>query len=122
MTPHEIDLFISNLDQNKGSDIYGISPKLIKLAGPALSNLLATIFNKCIEEGNFPDVLKVSKIIPLHKGDSIFEVNNYRPISLLPIISKIFEKLIFERLLGFHHNIIYSIKTNLVFRKINQQN
>ena len=100
-TPHEIDLFISNLDQNKGSDIYGISTKLIKLA--------ATIFNKCIEEGNFPDVLKMSKIIPLHKGDSIFEIINYRPISLLPIISKIFEKLIFERLFGFitEHNILY---------------
>ena len=94
-TPHEISIIIANFDQNKSSDIYEISPKIIKQAGPALSNLLTIIFNKSIKEGIFPDASKVSKILPLHKSDSVFEVSNYRPISLLPIISKIFEKLIF---------------------------
>ena len=51
----------------------------------------------------------MSKILPLHKSDSVFEVSNYRPISLLPIISKIFEKLIFVRLNEFKtkHQILY---------------
>ena len=71
---------------------------MTKQAGPALSNLLTIIFNKYIKEGIFPDALKVSKILPLHKSDSVFEVSNYRPIPLLPIISKIYEKLIFVRL------------------------
>ena len=90
-----------NFDQNKISDIYEISPKIIKQAGPALANLLTIIFNKSIREGVFPGALKVSKILPLHKSDSVFDVSNYRPISLLPIISKIFEKLIFVRLNEF---------------------
>ena len=108
-TPHEISIIIANFDQNKSSDIYEISPKIIKQAGPALSNLLTIISNKSIKEGIFPDALKVSKILPLHKSDSVFEVSNYRPISLLPIISKIFEKLIFVRLNEFitKHQILY---------------
>ena len=49
----------------------------------------------------FPDAVKLAKIIPLYKEDSKFETTNYRPISLLPIISKIFERLIFNRLNDF---------------------
>ena len=59
--------------------------------------------------GVFPDVLKVSKIIPLHKGGSTLEVNNFRPISLLSIFDKIIEKLMHKRLYDFldEHNILY---------------
>ena len=63
-TPHEISIIIANFDQNKSSDIYEISPKIIKQAGPALSNLLTIIFNKSIKEVIFPDGLKVSKNSP----------------------------------------------------------
>ena len=67
--------------------------------------IYSIIFNKSIKEGIFPDALKVSKILPLlHKSDSVFDVSNYRPIPLLPIISKIFEKLIFVRLNEFITN------------------
>ena len=45
--------------------------------------------------------MKVAKIIPMHKGDSALSVGNYRPISLLPIFSKIFERLIYNRLIDF---------------------
>ena len=64
-------------------------------------SVLSTIFNRCILEGIFPNALKLAKILPIHKGDSRFEASNYRPISLHPIISKIFEKLIFSRLNDF---------------------
>ena len=89
------------MDSKKSIDIYGISTKFIKLAGPDVIEVLSSIFNRCILEGIFPNALKLAKIIPIHKGDSQFETSNYRPISLLPIVSKIFEKLIFNRLNDF---------------------
>jgi len=48
-----------------------------------LAHYLATSFNKSLEIGNYPDVLKVAKIIPLHKGGYHTDLNNYRPISIL---------------------------------------
>ena len=100
-TPHEVHLLLQQIDSKKCADIYGISAKFLKLAGHVLTEILSTIFNRCIQEGIFPDALNLAKIIPLYKGDSKFETSNYRPISLLPIISKIFERLIFNRLNDF---------------------
>ncbi len=51
--------------------------------------------------GIFPDKLKIAKVIPLHKKDEETLFTNYRPISLLPAISKIFEKVIFKQLYNF---------------------
>ena len=57
----------------------------------------------------FPDVLKIARVIPLYKSGDINDITNYRPISLLPIISKIFEKLIHKRFVNFldKHNVLY---------------
>ena len=81
----------------------------MEMAGPTLSTILTIIFNESITEGIFPTALKVAKVVPIHKGESIFEVSNYRPISLLPIFAKILEKLMFTRLNDFiqKQNIIY---------------
>ena len=59
--------------------------------------------------GVYPDLLKIAKIIPIHKGGSTPDINNYRPISLLSIFDKIIEKLIHKRLYSFleSHNIMY---------------
>ena len=59
--------------------------------------------------GVFPDALKISEVIPIHKGGSTEEVNNYRPISLLSVFDKIIEKLMHKRLYEFlqEHNILF---------------
>ena len=85
--PEELMKLLNNLDITKSSDIYDFSPKLLKIAAPAVCLPLTIIFNQCLEEGIFPDPLKVAKVIPVHKGNSTFNPSNYRPISLLPIIS-----------------------------------
>ena len=71
------------------------------MSAAAISSNLSIIFNKAIQEGVFPDLYKSSKVIPLFKNGSTLSVTNFRPISLLPIISKVFEKLIFIRLSSF---------------------
>ena len=60
--------------------------------------------------GVFPDTLKIARVIPLFKSGDRNDISNYHPISLLPVISKIFEKLIHSRLISFldKHNVLYS--------------
>ena len=100
-TPDEISKIITDLDGKKSSDIFNISPDLVKLNNQSISQILTIIFNISIREGCFPTAMKQAKIIPIHKGDSVLSVGNYRPISLLPIFSKIFERLIYNRLVTF---------------------
>ena len=100
-TPDEISKIINNLDSKKSSDFFNVSPEIVKLSKNVVAECLSIIFNRCIREGNFPDLLKIAKVIPVHKGDSVLNVANYRPISLLPIFSKVFERLIYDQLIGF---------------------
>jgi hypothetical protein len=71
--------------------------------------IITKLFNMSISQGKFPDALKNAKVIPIHKDDSRSEMSNYRPISLLPTLSKIIEKLMYARLIDFFtkHNILY---------------
>ena len=79
----------------------GISTKTIKTIKAALIKPITLIINQMLTTGIFPDKLKIAKIIPLHKKDEETLFTNYRPISLLPAISKIFEKVIFKQLYNF---------------------
>ena len=95
----DVKIFISKLNNSKGTYF---SPRVLKLVTDILSPTLAFIFNKCLSEGYFPKELKVAKIIPLYKNKgSISEISNYRPISMLSVFSKIFEKLIHKQLTNF---------------------
>ena len=98
--PGEVAKIILNLDASKSGDLYGITPRLIKMA-PEMGTNLSIIFNIAIEKGVFPHLFKRAKVIPIHKGESKMIPSNYRPISLLPIFGKIFEKIIFARLTNF---------------------
>ena len=107
--PYEIDDIISKLGSNKSGDLYGITSIFVKSGGLPLTQILTSLFNKSISQGIFPSALKCAKVIPIHKGDSIFETSNYRPISLLPIFSKILEKIMYSRIIKFieKFNILY---------------
>ena len=62
-----------------------------------------------LESGGYPNLLKLVKVVPIHKGGSTKDINNYRPISLLSIFDKIIEKLMHKRLYTFleDNNILY---------------
>ena len=100
-SPHEIFLIICSLKDSKSSDIFGITTKFVKLANQAIVSNLSILFNQSIKEGIFPQLFKLAKVIPLFKANSPLTVSNYRPISLLPIFSKIFERLMYNRLISF---------------------
>jgi hypothetical protein len=109
VTTDEVIKLTSKLDITKSEDIYGINPRLVKLAGPYISDILTYIFNRSFQSGIFPNNLKKTKVFPIHKADSKMTTSNYRPISILPIISKILERLMHKRLVNFFekHDTIY---------------
>ena len=77
----------------------GINSKLLKCCHYALLQPLTLIINQSLNTGTFPDKLKTAKVIPIYKGKdlNINDLNSYRPISILPVISKIFEKVVYQQ-------------------------
>ena len=96
----EIYKIISSLNSNKSCGSNSIPTKVLHLQDQ-ISNHLATVCNLSFSSGVFPAFLKTTKVIPIHKQNSKLEVSNYRPISLLSNIDKIFEKLMHSRLIEF---------------------
>ena len=94
-TEEEVWTTIRNLEDGKSSDI---PIKLIKNCAPVITPILTKYFNRFMQTGDFPDVLKIGKITPIFKKGDQEKFENYRPISTLPIFGKIFEKLIYSRL------------------------
>jgi len=76
------------------------------------------IFSKCIENSVFPDNLKVAKVTPIFKAGDSTKVGNYRPVSVLPIFSKILERIIYNRIYSHLIKITYYSHGNLAFKKI----
>jgi hypothetical protein len=74
---------------------------MLKYTALDLSPVLCLIVNQSLSTGIFPDKLKIAKVIPLYKKDDPCCMNNYRPISLLPCLSKIFEKVVFKQLYNY---------------------
>ena len=89
--------------------IEGISVKLLKYFAPVITNPLTLIINQSLTMGIFPSKLKIAKVLPLLKKNDPYIMDNYRPISLLTTISKLFEKVAFNQLFEYFHknNLFY---------------
>ena len=75
-----------------------ISGNFLKIAFAVISSSLLKIFNVSIETNTFPDAWKIARVAPIYKEGEKSEKSNYRPISVLPVISRLFEKLIYDQL------------------------
>ena len=75
--------------------------RMLKLYGKSIACPLSLIFQSVLNDGVFPDDWKKSNIVPCHEKDSKSLIKNYRPISLLPIFSKVFEVLIYNSLYNY---------------------
>ncbi len=95
----------NNLKNKKNSSM---PIKFVKLYAVELSIILSKLFNLSIKTAVYPNALKTAMIAPIYKSGCAEIISNYRPISLLPLINKIFEKPLYLRLLNFfdHCNII----------------
>ena len=101
VTKNKIEICIKSLDSKKLPDIYEMSPKFQKDISETTSQALCELFNKSFSKGAFPDHMKLAMVIPIYRGKSKLEVSNYRPVSVLPILNKVLEKLMSNRLVSF---------------------
>jgi hypothetical protein len=99
---------LTKIDRNKTNDIFKIKPAILQDLKEFIAPILETLFNKAIDEQEYPDVLKITKLIELYKTEDKTNPANYRPISLLPIIAKVFDTIINKQLMSHltTHNII----------------
>lgn len=109
-TPFEIEKTISAIPTRKSPGPDKIPVTLLKECSGELSVILSNLINSSVEQGTFPQLLKQAEIVPVFKKGDRKGLENYRPIALLSIFSKIYEKVIYERTTNFLnvHNIFSS--------------
>lgn len=100
-THQEIERLIKGLKSKNSKGHDEITNTILKSIYPSILHALFIIFNKSLSTGVVPDYMKLAIVKPLYKSKSIFEIKNYRPISLLPVVSKILEKIVHNRLIKF---------------------
>ena len=100
-SPDEIHNIIANFENKLSCGLDGIPPKVVKMFPESLIDCLTHIFNISLSSGQYISAFKKSKVVPIHKKKSKADMNNYRPISLLPVLSKILEKIMHIRLYSF---------------------
>ena len=97
----DIGKIIQNLNPNKAHGHDNISIGMLKICGSFIYGPLELIFKEALSTGLFPSHWKKRNIVPIHKKGDKQILKNYRPVSLLPICEKIFERLIFNELFNF---------------------
>ena len=116
VTISQVYQFLTSLSSNKATGVDKISSKIIKIASPAIADSLTHIFNQAVTLSSFPDEWKTARVVPLYKNGQRNLAGNYTPISVLPVISKIMEKILYDQLYNYLSNFnLSSVIINLVF-------
>ena len=110
---------ITNLDSSKASGPDSIPVVVLKNCEPEFSYILAKLFNNCLKESCFPDCWKVSLVVPVFKNvGERSTAKSYHPVSLLSVVSKVFERLVNNRIVdrlencGLFSNFQYSFRSS----------
>ena len=94
----DIEKELSNLNVKKASAFKNVTPKVLKASIESCSEVLTKLFNNTILTSTFPDKLKVADVSPIFKKDDPQKSKNYRPASVLAVVSKIFERLLYKQM------------------------
>ena len=105
----EIFKELNNLNINKATQNTDIPRKIIKENSDIFGDFIFSNFNCCINTSSYPSLLKRPDITPVHKKDSKSEKNNYRPVSILSNISKVYERIMFKQMSEFFEISFFSI-------------
>ena len=113
----EFSKIVGSLKNKKSSGNDGISNEILKCSSPIIEKYLVQSFNGCIEKQVFPECLKIAKVLPLFKKGDESQPSNYRPLSLLSSLSKVFEKLLHKRMVKFFNKNNLFTPVQYGFRK-----
>ena len=104
VSPDQVNSIIATLNNTSACGFDQIDTFIIKLIRPEVVPAITHILNLSIIEKKFPSTWKKSKIIPLHKKDDPLDPKNYRPVAIVPFISKILERAIFNQISSYLEN------------------
>ena len=97
----EVVNLVKGIDGGKATGLDNIPCKLLKIAADVVAPSLTCIFNQSLLTGIYPSDWKLAKVTPIFKTGSKTDLNNYRPISVIPAVAKIFEKIIYDQLYNY---------------------
>ena len=121
ITPEMVKKVITNLDSSKASGPVCIPVEVLRNCEPDLSYILSEVFNTCLKESCFPYCWKVSSVVPVFKNiGERSTAKNYRPVSLLSVVSKVFEKLVNNRIVDHLEKSGFSFIASMVLGLLNQ--
>ena len=110
VTENDVTDLLKDIDVSKATGPDGISPRLLKEAGSAISKRLSKLFNLSLETKTVPDIWKRANVIPIYKKGEKTKIDNYRPISLLSCVGKLCERVVFKYVFNyFRTNFLLSI-------------
>ena len=121
ITPDEVKNILLSLDDNKATGPDNIPAKLLRCSAPQICSSLCDLFNLSLKCGKIPAAWKISNVVPIPKKGLLKVVSNYRPISLLSIVSKVFERCVYNRLIAHVDSPSTFIISNSAFSEANQQ-
>ena len=101
VTSQDFEIKIKELNSKKASIENDIPVKILIGSNDIVSNYISDIYNDCKNDGNYPHSLKLADVTPIHKKNEKTLLKNYRPVSLIPITSKIFEKNMYNEIYGY---------------------
>lgn len=117
VTLHEIQNIVKGFNNSKSEDVFGLSNFLLKHIIEDVSNPLTYLINWMLNAGTYPECLKVTITVPIHKKGDVNSLNNYRPIALVAVVSKVIETVLRNQLVNYfeHHHLLSS--SQFGFRK-----
>lgn len=98
---HEVVDIITSLKNKSSAGLDSVSARVLKMIGEDIAQHFAYCINLSVTTGIFPSPLKKAIVIPLHKSNDVKDITNYRPISLLSVFSKVFERIVFNRMMCY---------------------
>ena len=97
----EVFLLLQSLDTSRAVGMDGIDSKILRIAAPAISQSLTSLFNLSIRSGQVGSEWKHARVTQIPKVKNSQEVNNFRPISVLPVVSKVLERIVHCQLYSY---------------------
>uniref|UniRef100_A0A1B6LG28 Reverse transcriptase domain-containing protein n=2 Tax=Graphocephala atropunctata TaxID=36148 RepID=A0A1B6LG28_9HEMI len=108
---------VKQLSNKSSKDHFGLSNRLIKDTICCYITPLTALINKCMSQGEFPNILKVTKVIPVFKKGKKDQLNNFRPIAIVPVLSKVIEIIIGKQLMHYMESNKLICSSQFGFRK-----
>ena len=110
MTETQVADLLLQLDVNKAHGADGIPARILKECADVIAPSVCYLFNKSLCIGVFPSQWKLAHVMPIHKKGNKEFISNYRPVSLLCVLSKVLERCVFKRLLSHLSSVLQDIQ------------